>query len=238
MQTKSNLICIPYAGGSKYSFKDLKPFLNPSIEMTTLELPGRGKRIFAPLLNDVHSIVDDIYQQIMPLLTRNYMLYAHSMGGLLGSMLIRKIQREQQRLPVQFLVTGCSCPKYRNRPGELVLHKLDDAGLKAELQKLGGFPEEILASDELMDFFLPILRADIQALETYVHEEQAKYSVPIKVIAGDNEKIDDEQLFGWELETSGTFEATRMSGNHFFILDHFDKIADIINERLAIVQFQ
>lgn len=189
-------------------------------------------------MSDVHLIVDDIYQQIQPFLSSHYMLYAHSMGGLLGSLLIRKIQREHKRLPVQFLVTGCACPKYRNRPGEVILHKLDDPGLKAELQKLGGFPEEILASEELMEFFLPILRADIQALETYVYEEQTKYTVPIKVIAGDNEKIDDEQLYGWELETSGTFHASRMPGNHFFILNHFDKIAEMINEKLSMVPFQ
>ena len=238
MQTKLNLICIPYAGGSKYSFKDLKSLLNDNIEMTTLELPGRGKRVFAPLLSDVHQIVDDVYEQILPLVSGRYMLYAHSMGGLVGNLLIHKLKKENKKLPVLFLVTGCSCPKYRNRPDDVMLHKLDDPGLKKELQVLGGFPEEILASDELMDFFLPILRADIQALETYEYKDLGKHSVPLKVIAGDNEKIDDEQLLNWELETSASFEANRLSGNHFFILDHFDKIANIIHDKLPIKQFQ
>ncbi|MCS4470409.1 thioesterase domain-containing protein [Clostridium botulinum] len=38
------LFCLPYAGGSEAIYHKWKKYLNPSIELSPIELKGRGKR--------------------------------------------------------------------------------------------------------------------------------------------------------------------------------------------------
>lgn len=234
MQNRIKLIGLPYAGGNKFSFNEFYQYLGDSVESITLELPGRGKRISERLLDDLDSMTDDLYLQIRPYLQDDYILYGHSMGGILGNLLIRKILSNNKKPPSVFLITGCAAPQFRKK--EAHLHVLTDAKLKDELGKLGGFPDEIMHNDELMEFLLPIIRADIKALETYAYQQDPRYKVPVTIIIGDNEDISDEQLYGWELETSGPFEAHKFEGNHFFILDHFEALADLVHEKVDAIR--
>ena len=182
----ATLLCIPYAGGNRYSYNQFKSFLGDQLEFMPIELPGRGKRVAAPLLFDLETMMLDLYEQIQPYLHRNYILYGHSMGGTLGNLLIHQLKKQQKKLPLLFLVTGCAAPKYKDY--SKMLHQLDSPSLVEELRILGGFPEEVLASDELMEFLLPIMRADLQALETAGYQDRGQYPVPITVIAGTDEK--------------------------------------------------
>ena len=225
------LICIPYAGGTKYSYNGFKPYLSGKIDHVTLELPGRGKRILEPLLGNIDEMVDDLYRQIFPYLSQDYILYGHSMGGTLGNLLLHKIKADRGNMPLSFIVTGCAAPGFKKR--DKLLHILDDKGFIQELKALGGFPDAILSSEELMEIFLPILRADITALETYQYQDLGKYNVTLDVIAGIDEDIDQEQLDGWGDESSKVLTVKRVEGNHFFILNYFSDLAKLIHSRLA-----
>ena len=225
------LIGIPYAGGGKYSFNEFKPHLSKrGIELLTLELPGRGKRVMEPLLTDLSAMVDDLFMQLQPYLDKNYILYGHSMGGTLGNYLIHRVKDEGLSLPLLFMATGCAAPKYKKY--DTLMHKLGHIALKEELRKLGGFPEEVLASDELMEFILPIMRADLTALENWKDNRSDCYEVPLYILSGTNEKIDDQQVEGWREETTGDFNSLKLEGNHFFILKHYPTLAKILDENI------
>jgi len=222
--TKIQLFSIPYAGGGRYSFLSLKPFLPARIEHVALELPGRGQRITEDLLTNLDAMVDDLYQQLTHRLTGPYLLYGHSMGGILGHRLLHRLRAGGAELPLHFFVSGCAAPcqeKYQKKR-----HRLSDGLLTQELIKLGGMPAEVLASEELMSFCLPIIRADIQALETHAYQPAEAYPVPLTVVAGTAEGLDEEDLEGWRQETAASFETLRLPGNHFFIDQQFHVIAD------------
>jgi len=232
LKRKTQLISIPYAGGSRYSFNDFHSALaKKNIEASTIELPGRGKRVFEALLFDINQMVDDLYQQIQPFLNQDYILYGHSMGGTLGNLLICKIQEAKKRLPLHFLVTGCAAPAYKDK--EIILHELEEKRFREELKKLGGLPDEILENKELMDYFSPIIRADITALENLDYQPVNKYKVPVTAIAGTEEKLTEEQLQGWGEETTERFEYLYYEGNHFFILNAFERLASLIKDKVA-----
>ena len=224
------VICLPYAGGNRYSYNKIRVYFKESIELIILELPGRGKRISEPLMHNLDTIIRDLFGQISPHLDNGpYFLYGHSMGGILGHELIHYLLARQLRIPSFFLVTGCIAPQFREARKKL--HRLTDLELKRALGKLGGFPKEILASKELMDYLLPVLKADITALEKFTYEDKGRYPVPVMAIAGDSEEISNVELESWGWETSADFQSTKFSGPHFFILDHFDKLAAIIKKR-------
>lgn len=223
-----SVICIPYAGGNKYSFKELNSFFSDKVNFVTLELPGRGERIHENLLSDLPSMVNDLYGQLEPYLENEYVVYGHSMGGMLGNLLIQNLCEAGEKLPFHFFVSGCRCPA--NNYTRKMHHLLSDLKFKQELYKLGGIPEEICNSSELMDYFLPILREDFRAMEIYQNKNKAKHSVSITALAGTEECIDEENLNGWSKETSGELKTFWFQGNHFFINSHFKEIAMLIKD--------
>lgn len=228
MSHKILLICIPYAGGNKYAFTGLKSWLPVNIEMLTLELPGRGQRVAEPLLSDIQQMTDDLFEQLLPLTVRDYILYGHSMGGILANLLLHRLAATGRKMPLHFLVTGCTSPATMYLRTKR--HHLPDPAFKAEMKTLGGLPDAVLEDEALMEFFLPIIREDMKALELYNYVPQEKYEVPVTVIAGTTEAMDDHMMNSWAEETTIPLQTLRYPGNHFFILDAWDRIAHLLHQ--------
>lgn len=58
------LFCLPYGGGSAYSYLKWKSNLADLIELCPVELAGRGKRFHEPYYSNIDEAVDDVYKQI------------------------------------------------------------------------------------------------------------------------------------------------------------------------------
>lgn len=228
---KINLITLPYAGGNKYAYNALKPFLHNNISLVPAELPGRGQRMTQPLLEDIHRMADDLLLQVSAHTETDYILYGHSMGGILGNLLLHRLKEAGMNLPLHFFITGCASPKSNHL--RTIRHRLPDTDLKEELRILGGLPDEVLSNDDLMEFFLPIIRVDMKALELYQYQSLGRYEVPLTVICGTEEPITPEMAAGWADESVYPPHILRFNGNHFFILHHFEALAQLINKATA-----
>lgn len=224
------LICLTYAGGNKYSYRNFRPHIHEKIEMVTLELPGRGARISESFEKNLNNLVDDLFHQIQEHLSEDYMIFGHSMGAILGDLLIHKLESNLKKLPQCFLVTGCRSPeKNMVKPK---IHLLSKEAFQDEVIQLGGMPDEIIKNQEILDYLLGILRVDITALETHEYKQKKKYNVPIIALRGSEERITEEDIIDWEKQTMSTFKHYVLYGNHFFILKHLDFISEIINKTL------
>jgi len=126
-----------------------------------------------------------------------------------------------------FLVTGCAAPSKRHL--KRTIHDLSDIHFQQELKQLGGMPDEVLKSRELLEYVLPIVRNDIRAIETHQYQKVTKYDVPITVIAGTEERLYGQDIASWQEETSYNLRFFRLTGGHFFIYKHYSKIAKLIN---------
>jgi surfactin synthase thioesterase subunit len=226
-----NLICLPFAGGNKYSYRTFESIAPEFIKMHTVEYPGRGQRMHQPLLTDINSLVIDVYDQIRHLLDkRSYAIYGHSMGGLIAGLLTRKIIDNGHRLPLHVFITGTTGPSASSRD-EKIRHLLPKNEFIQELKALNGSPDEILSDPELLDFFEPILRADFQASETYAHTPAPPMKIPFTVITGTEEDMKIEDIHLWQEETTQTIDFRRFPGKHFFIYDYPEEIMKIISKK-------
>ncbi len=223
------LIILPFAGGSSYSMKGLSNELK-DIDILIYEMPGRGRRVNERLLKNIHHVVDDLYSYATEFIRNhtNYIIYGHSMGSLLGYLLIKKINESNERLPLHFYVSGRGGPAYVDEKKDRYLLPSED--FKAELIELGGCPKELLESDELMNFFEPILRADFEAVETYEYLSSEKLKIPITGFFGSEEETTMQEMKLWQKETVYPVEIIKLRGNHFFIFEHWKEIAAIILE--------
>lgn len=221
------LIIIPFAGGSSYSMLRLTDGIIGT-DFKILELPGRGKRINEILLSDIDQITNDLYNEVESLIGKYnfFYFYGHSMGGLLGYLLIHKIYREFKKLPECFFVSGYGGPS--KLKSTIKVSELNSIDFWNTLKLYGGIPNEISEDEILKDFFEPIIKADFKAIENYKYEFNGTLNFRLIGFFGDNEKTNKEEMNLWQKETEIPISIIKFPGNHFFIYDNWNKIAKII----------
>ena len=229
-----DIFFLPFAGASHYAYNGFRRYIPDFINMIPLELPGRGKRLAEPLLTNMDDMVDDLFNQIKKDLHYPYAIYGHSMGATLGYLLINKLEQEKQRKPAHFFVSGRAtllCPR------EKKMHSLPKEAFMAEVELYGGIPQEVLREKDLIDFFEPIIRADIQANETYQGKAIKPIDVPITVMLGTEDRTTMHQDLKWPEMTTRKTLVRQFKGDHFFIFNHLPGISQILSRTLEDVAF-
>lgn len=223
---RNKIIAIPFAGGNRFSFKDLEKHVPQDLDWVTLESPGRGNRFAEKLLNSVDEIAEDFLNQLIPhIQNSDYMIYGHSLGTLVGYEITKKIIQRNLKLPVCLFFTGRGAPDY-NRFQEKKSLLPKDLFWKA-INDIGGLPKEILAYEDLLDMYYPILKSDFRAIENYEYNKMEKrFSVPIHICMGTEEIGEGEEktsisnMKAWENETNSGCTFELLQGDHFFIFKH------------------
>lgn len=227
------LFCLPFAGGNKYSYRAFEKIVPRRIQVIPLEYPGRGARMTEELVTDIHALTNDLYDQVVPLITGGYAIYGHSMGGLLGWLLTRKLINANHLPPIHLFVTGTMGPAAESR-GERKRYEMSHSDFIAEIRELKGSPDEILSNPELLNYFEPILRADFRASETYRYDGTGPLHIPITVVTGAEENLSESDIRLWQKESVFEVNFVKLSGNHFFIFDHTEQIVELITKQLQI----
>jgi len=234
MNKKISLFCLPFAGGNKYSYREFVENAPAFLNVITLEYPGRSTRMKEPLPGNINELTDDLFNQVKQHVGNGtYAIYGHSLGGLMGYLLTKKLLENGMPMPTNLFITGTTGPSSLSRT-EKKRHLLDQQDFIAEIRDLGGMPDEILNSEELLYFFEPILRSDFKVSENYIYEESAPLNIPFTVITGTEEEMDIEDIRLWQKETTHVVDFKRMPGKHFFILKHSFKIMEIISRKLYV----
>jgi surfactin synthase thioesterase subunit len=229
---KVSLFCLPFAGGNKRSYRLFQERTPSFINIVSLEYPGRGARIRENFASNANELVDDLYSQIKNLISRGkYAIYGHSLGGLVGFLLARKIISWERYPPMHLFVTGTSGPSSTSRL-EKQFHSMKKEDFFEQIKSFGGLPEEILKDEEMLDFFEPILRADFKLSETYIHENREPLPVPFTVITGAEESLEEQDIQLWQSESTFSVDFIKMKGYHFFILENADPIMKVISKKI------
>jgi medium-chain acyl-[acyl-carrier-protein] hydrolase len=84
--------------------------------------------------------------------------------------------------------------------------------------KLNGIPEDILRRADLVDYMLPILRADFMTLESYRYQDGEPLQCPVTIFGGDHDpRVDRLSLEAWNHHASMYFSSAMFPGDHFFL---------------------
>lgn len=226
------MICLPFAGGSKYSYYRYVKLAPSWLRVIPVDLPGRGGRLNEPLFTDMDSIVDNMFNFIRPLIEDPYVFYGHSMGALTSLLLTRKIRKEGLRMPSQLFVSGHGGPAANDN--KTVRHNLSEKELLNELSALDGMPDEAAMDENLISFFLPIIRSDFRAIETFTYTPDEKLNLPITCMIGSQEQINMEKAKAWEAETLIPVDIRQFPGKHFFIYNCSQEIMNLIVKKLVL----
>lgn len=209
------LFCFPYAGGGASAYRGWTNALPDDVGVYPIQLPGRENRITEQALCEMEVLVEAISEAIYPYLDRPFIFFGHSMGTRIAFELARTVRRKWELQPCRLIVSGSSAPHI---PEPKPLHHLSDDEFVRELGRFSGTPKAILQSRELMNLFLPVLRADFTVDETYVYAEEATLDCPISAFGGTvDTEANREEIEAWVRHTSSAFTLEMIEGDHFFL---------------------
>jgi medium-chain acyl-[acyl-carrier-protein] hydrolase len=223
------LFCIPYAGGSVEIYRKWNKYLDMNIDLKLIELSGRGKRATEPLYDNLERAVDDVYRNISTELDGGvYAIFGHSMGNLIAYEVCHKIIERGQQAPVHIFFSGRGSPNGQKEKRNV--HLLPDEEFKKKLKELGGTPEDVLNNEDLLNYFLPIIRADFKIVEQYQYlPKLQKLQSNITVFNGTQDDIRFEDLIEWRNHTDKDCKFYNFIGGHFFINYYAEEIVKFIN---------
>jgi medium-chain acyl-[acyl-carrier-protein] hydrolase len=98
---------------------------------------------------------------------------------------------------------------------------------------MGGLPREVLECPELLSLLLRPLRGDLEAVETYVHSGKRPLECPITVFGGlADDAVKYGELAEWRQHTNARFRIQMFEGNHFYLYNARQALADSIRGEL------
>jgi len=224
------LFAFPYAGGSAWMFRKWLPDLPADLDLVAVEYPGRGVRMREPLSGDLGALVDGVLGAIPPLLDRPFAFFGHSMGATVAFELTRRLRDLGRPLPQRLLLSGRGAPQWPRGRG---IHEMDEAAFLDRLDRLGGMPPEVRQNREVLDMFLPIVRSDLEAIETWRHIDGPALPVPITVFGGRQDpESTPEAIDGWAYHSVVGVRRHLFDGGHFFLNDQHRQLTALILREL------
>ena len=77
--------------------------------------------------------------------------------------------------------------------------------------------------------FLPSLRADYRAIETYRPADGAMVGCPVVALTGDADpKTTPDEARAWQEHTTGPFDLQVFGGGHFYLSDETEAVARLL----------
>ncbi|HCC36027.1 MAG TPA: hypothetical protein DEQ02_10555 [Ruminococcaceae bacterium] len=224
---KPCIFCFPYLGGNGNSLAELAKNLT-AFDVFTAKPPGHWGSKLPPSKNIVE--ITDIYlAEIKELCGKTYILFGHSMGGIIAYSVAHRIYMDGLfPLPDALVLSACGCPlEFQNKK----YSAMPDRELIDIMMSYDAMPPQVLEDKELMKMLLPLFRADYGILESAAKEQWSKIPVKTLLIWGEKDVIEPvSALVRWQSFLSGEIKILPIKeASHMFISGHEAEIAAAIS---------
>lgn len=230
ISSSGRLIIFPFSGGTAEYYSDWK--VSDEVATVPLQLPGRSFRKHEPPIENIHTLLEELFPLILSIQDLPFVFYGHSLGALICLNLSKLLTSKGHPTPNALFFSGIHSPKISlNHPK---LSELGDLSLIEELKKIGGTPDELINNTELMKCFLPTIRGDIKLGESYRYVDNCPLNCPITVFNGkEDHLIDPPTTVDWVHETRKKCTLDFLNGGHFFHTEQKQYILSKIGQSFA-----
>lgn len=224
------LICFPHAGGSATYYFRLSQMLGSGAQVLGVQYPGRQERRHEPLIDDMGELADRAAEALWPLADRPFAFFGHSMGAIVAFEVARRFVA-LGAVPERLFASGRRAPSCHR---ETSFHRGPDAELMAEMRRVGGTDQSLLADPEVRAMILPVVRNDYQAIETYHYALGEPLTCPIIALVGDRDPHTTvAEADAWREHTTGEFDLRVFGGGHFYLDEQRTAVAELIRRTLG-----
>ncbi|MET1074474.1 MAG: alpha/beta fold hydrolase [Umezawaea sp.] len=223
------LVCLPHAGGGASYYRPMATALFPAVEVLAVQYPGRQDRAGEPFVGDFAELVERTHAAVRPSLDRPVALFGHSMGALVAFEVAKRL--ESDGIAPTALFASSKRPPGMADP-ELP-HTATDEELIADIAALNGTEERLLDNEDIRQMFLPVLRADLKALEGY-RPDGGPVACPLVALTGDaDDRVPIDDAAAWAGHTSGGFDLHVFPGGHFYLTGRWDGVGEVLGKHLG-----
>lgn len=214
------IFCLPYAGGSRLSFKRIEK-RNSDLKFITIEYIAHKDRF----TDNNDDVIRKCCDTIIKFDVKEYYILGYSMGGIIGYEVIKELERRVQALPLGLIVISC------NSPDIGVPKLLDDNELdyNSQIVSMGGVPKILQDDSEMLGFFVNMIKYDLQILFKILNKSNMKsINTDIMFFHGVNDNIiESNSHSNWKKFTKCSYYFKLLDDGHF-INENSEKI--IINK--------
>lgn len=231
----SRLFCFPCAGADAVLYRDWGEFLGPQIEVLAARYPGRGTRMTEEPKISLREICEDLKKDLQEKLKENkdkpVYFFGHSLGAIVAFELAVWLQSQGKTIE-KLIVSGAVAPQESEKP-RVHFHQWEDEAFQKKLISLGGIPEIVSQHPDLLNFLTPMIRADIQAIETYHYQETTPLKCPITVLSGQEDPVlQEEDLQVWKTLSHAEVKFISFPGKHFYFQEQPQDFFEILKREL------
>ncbi len=224
-EAKMKLFCFHDAGGSASLYHDWEQKLKGTFELNIVELPGRGRRSEEAFYKDIKEFIKDFIPAFIEKIGDSpYLLFGHSMGGLLLFETVQALRKAGNRLPERIYTS--STPQLESYSRHDVDPEMSNEQLVSLFPHLGkiNIPDE-----ELREVLMETLRADLRLINSFSYVMNMPLELPITSLRGkDDLKVEEKDVINWKKETVQHFEYIERPGGHRYIEDDMEFLQDLL----------
>ncbi|GHE14112.1 thioesterase II family protein [Streptomyces alanosinicus] len=222
----------PHAGGSALMYQNWPPLFPAGWRVTALDAPGHGTLMDQPPLSDGDALVAHHLKRLIRELDASdapFALFGHSMGALVAYELARRLT-DRGRAPVWLGLSACGAPRQDAPPVPVRSRELSDEELRRQVARLGGTPPRVLNHPGLWRHFAPVIRADLQLVESWrPAPADGPLAVPVSVFGGAEDAVVGPQaLERWGERCARPPAMHIFPGGHFYFQDDLDAVTHAV----------
>ena len=237
------LYCFSQAGGSALVFRDWQRRFPDNVRIRPVELPGRGARRNAPLLEEYRSLVLTLTREIADDIASvqrqggdvMYAGFGHDAGAAINFAVCSRLSQRLRKAPVHcFLSAGLAPHADRTKHSAT-----NDADLIEEMRARSGSALTSLGMAELLNCHLPIFRSDCAVYEQGAIDRERRLDCPMTLFAGDQDPfVAPGAMWSWERYTSYSARRVLLQGDHSSLLQEPEQMIAYIHDTVDYSGFQ
>jgi len=217
------IFCFPYAGGGAAAFRGLQKIHSGVV---VVEYPGRESRFCEKPAQSMNELADAVVDEIAPYTDRPYILLGHSLGARVAYEVACRLRDRGCRAPECLVVAASRTPQ---SPERHPIWNLDDENFLKGIVRYNATPREILENREILNAFLPMLRADFTISETWIAPDRKPLGIPVSAFCGESDpEVSVEDMRSWKGFTSSSFAMPPLPGGHFFLFSQPDRVSQLL----------
>ncbi|MFZ4297807.1 thioesterase II family protein [Streptomyces cinereoruber] len=196
------LVCFPHAGGGMGRYRSWRDDLPDGVELVLPDLPGREGRLFDEPFPDVAAVSAHVLRTLgAELPAGGRVAFAGlSYGALVAYDVAARLEAAGKRVEAVFAASQ-RAPATPLPP--IGWRAMADAELLTELAEIGGMSPDLEVEEEFLELFLPAIRAELHASESYLRPSSyARLRCPVFLYHGtEDAAIPAGSTLAWRDET-------------------------------------
>lgn len=232
-KAKQKLICLHHAGGGASSYYTWAKLLGDDIEVAMIQLPGREERIEDKFYDNLKKAVEDITKEVRKYINDSaYSIFGHSMGGILGYEVEKKLESEYNLQAKNCFFSSCKLWGMTDLFKKDIDDLNDDEFLEA-ISIYGGLENEFLKMEEFKKIYTNIMRHDFKLLGQYKGNDLKPLKSPITFFYGKDDKtLNLEEIQAWKDISYNKCEFIEFPGAHFYLVEHRKELCEKLLEKI------